>query len=133
MDRLTRENRSRLMSRISGKDTLPELAVRSVLHRLDYRFTLHGRDLPGRPDLVFPSRRKVVFVHGCYWHGHDCRQGRAQSKSNVEFWAEKLAGNMARDRRNVAALRRLGWRVEIVWQCELKDGTWLERILRFLC
>lgn len=120
------------MSRVRSKDTGPELAVRSVLHRLDYRFRLHARGLPGTPDLVFPSRRKVVFVHGCYWHGHDCRQGRAQSKSNLAFWTMKLKGNRARDRLNIAALRKLGWQAEVVWQCELKEGTWLERITRFL-
>lgn len=132
MDRLTGEQRSDLMSRVRGKDTGPELVVRSVLHRLDYRFRLYARDLPGSPDLVFPSRRKVVFVHGCYWHGHDCKRGRTQSKTNPNFWAQKLGDNKARDRRVLRELASRGWRVEVVWQCELKDGTWLERILRFL-
>lgn len=132
MDRLTPQRRSRLMSRIRGKDTAPEMAVRSILHRLGYRYRLHVKDLPGKPDLVFPALRKAVFVHGCYWHGHSCRLGRAQSKSNVDFWAGKLAANTSRDARNVALLRERGWEVEIVWQCELKEGLWLERVLRFL-
>lgn len=132
MDRLTPERRSRLMSRIRGKDTAPEMAVRSTLHRLGYRYRLHVKDLPGKPDIVFPALRKALFVHGCYWHGHSCRLGLAQSKSNVEFWSGKLASNTSRDARNVALLRERGWEVEIVWQCELKEGLWLERVLRFL-
>lgn len=90
MDRLTPEQRSRLMPQIRGTNTAPELAVRRALHRLGFRYRLHARSLPGSPDLVFPKLGKIVFVHGCFWHGHDCKQGRSISKSNVEFWTEKI-------------------------------------------
>ncbi|WP_243772080.1 very short patch repair endonuclease [Burkholderia anthina] len=120
------------MSRIRSKDTKPEVAVRSVLHRLGYRYVLHRRDLPGTPDLVFPSRRKIVFVHGCYWHGHTCKRGQAQSKSNVEYWQKKIDANRRRDERSVRRLRTNGWSVATVWECQIRQGTWLKRIVRFL-
>ncbi|MDA8257792.1 MAG: very short patch repair endonuclease [Betaproteobacteria bacterium] len=132
MDRLTPERRSWLMSRIRGKDTTPELAVRSLAHRLGYRFRLHGQGLPGKPDLVFAGRRKVVFVHGCFWHGHRCKRDK-MPKSRVEYWVAKIAANRARDARNVKALRASGWRCAIVWECEAKDAVRLgKRLIRFL-
>src|SRR5581483_5419780 len=100
-DVLTPEQRSRCMSRIRGKDTGPELVVRSMAHRMGYRFRLHSRLLPGRPDLVFPGLRKVVFVHGCFWHMHRCRFGRVTPVTNATFWMNKRSGNMRRDRKNV--------------------------------
>lgn len=120
------------MARIRGRDTKPELAVRSVLHRLGYRFRLHVKALPGNPDLVFSSRGKVLFVHGCFWHRHDCPEGRVQPKSNVEFWARKLQGNAVRDRRSIARLRAMGWSVGVVWECKIRRNTWLARTVRFL-
>lgn len=120
------------MSRIRGKDTAPELIVRSVLHRLGFRFRLHRRDLPGSPDLVFLSLKKAIFVHGCFWHSHDCIRGRMRPKSNVDFWSAKLDRNARRDIANIAELEALGWRSETVWECELADGLWLDRVLRFL-
>lgn len=123
------------MSRVRSSDTRPEMTVRSTLHALGFRYRLHSKDLPGTPDLVFPSRGKVLFVHGCYWHGHNCRMGQAASKTNVEFWAEKIRTNIARDRRNINALRRMGWGVAVVWECELKKrmgGKWVSRVTRFL-
>lgn len=134
-DRLTQDRRSWLMSRIRSSDTRPEMIVRSALHALGFRYRLHRTDLPGTPDLVFPSRKKVLFVHGCFWHGHRCRMGQAAPKTNVEFWADKIRKNVARDRRNVNALRRQGWGVAIVWECELKKrrgGKWISRVARFL-
>jgi DNA mismatch endonuclease (patch repair protein) len=132
-DVLTPEQRSRCMSRIRSRDTKPELIVRSLAHAMGFRFRLHRRDLPGKPDLVFPRLRKVVLVHGCFWHVHSCRFGRVTPATNVEFWASKRAGNTARDRRNKAALRRAGWKVLIVWECETRDVHRLERRLhRFL-
>jgi DNA mismatch endonuclease (patch repair protein) len=122
MDTLTAEQRSKRMSLIRSKDTLPEMKVRRMLHRLGYRFRLHRKDLPGKPDLVFVGRRKVVFVHGCYWHGHGCRIGRP-AKSNVEFWGAKIEANRARDTRNAEALKSLGWDVMVVWQCELRNAN----------
>ena len=132
VDRLSAERRSRLMSQIHSRNTKPELCVRSVLHGLGYRFRVHAKGMPGTPDLVFPSRRKIVFVHGCFWHGHNCRYGRAQPKSNIAFWTDKLARNRARDRRNSKLLRGLGWSVGVVWECRIKDGTWLAQAIGFL-
>lgn len=116
VDKLSPEGRSALMSRIGAKDTQPEMTVRRLLHSLGYRYVLHDKRLPGKPDLVFPGRRKVVFVHGCFWHGHSCGRGFRPS-SNAEFWAAKIDGNRSRDRRNVRAIRAQGWRVLTVWEC----------------
>jgi DNA mismatch endonuclease (patch repair protein) len=120
------------MSRIGSRDTKPELLVRRTLHALGYRYRLYVRHLPGKPDLVFASRKKVVFVHGCYWHGHACKLGRAQSKSNVDFWRNKLASNTDRDRRTTDALAAAGYRVHIIWECEIKSRSWLPATLAFL-
>lgn len=118
VDNRTRESRSALMSRIRGKDTAPELAIRRLLHAHGYRYRLHRRDLPGKPDIVFPSRRKVIFVNGCFWHGHGCRIGKLP-KSNKEFWVSKMEGNRARDLRNKTELESKGWKVLTLWQCEI--------------
>ncbi|MDP2121277.1 MAG: very short patch repair endonuclease [Hoeflea sp.] len=128
MDRLTTKHRSWLMSRVRGKNTRPELVVRRLLHRLGYRFRLHRKDLPGKPDLVFPSRCKVLFVHGCFWHGHTCKYGKLPS-SNIEFWREKIERNKARDAETLDALRSLGWETFVIWQCEIKDIDRTERAL----
>lgn len=119
------------MSRIGSKDTHPERAVRSILHRLGYRFRLHRKDLPGTPDIVLPGHGAVVFVHGCFWHGHSCKVGK-MPKSRLEYWVPKIEANVRRDKRKADKLRRLGWRVMTVWECELKRPESLERrILRF--
>lgn len=118
-DRLSPEARSRLMSRIRSHDTGPERAVRSILHSLGLRFRLHRRDLPGTPDIVLPSRGAVVFVHGCFWHGHRCKAEK-MPKSRTDYWGPKIEANKARDKRKSAALRSLGWRVVTVYECELK-------------
>ncbi|MFO0425549.1 MAG: very short patch repair endonuclease [Planctomyces sp.] len=109
------------MSRIRSRDTKPELIVRSIVHRMGFRFRLHRRDLPGTPDLVFPKHRRIIFVHGCYWHRHSCRYGRVRSATRPEFWNQKLTANVRRDRRNQLQLRRDGWQVLVVWECWLKD------------
>lgn len=108
------------MAAVKSKDTKPELAVRRIAHRLGYRFRLHSNRLPGRPDLVFPSRHAVIFVHGCFWHLHNCAAGKNAPKTNASFWRDKRAANRARDQRNSRALRRAGWRVLVIWQCQLK-------------
>ncbi|MFT3881362.1 MAG: very short patch repair endonuclease [Gemmatales bacterium] len=135
MDILTPEARSAMMSRIRGKDTAPELTVRHILFGLGYRYRLHGKALPGRPDFVFPARRKVIFVHGCFWHGHSCLGGKLPT-TRTAFWAEKIAGNKRRDRRNRAALQRLRWESLVVWECTLRRVKSLEpatrRMVRFL-
>jgi DNA mismatch endonuclease (patch repair protein) len=118
------------MSRIGPRDTVPERAVRSFLHRLGYRFRLHARELPGSPDITLPKWRKVIFVHGCFWHRHPGCKFAYNPKSRVHFWQEKFAGNVARDRRNVAALRTLGWHAHIIWECETQDSTALLKRLR---
>ncbi len=120
------------MSRIHGKNTLPELLVRKGLHALGFRFRLHSLHLPGRPDLSFPGRRKAMFVHGCFWHGHDCTHGRRRPSTNVTFWAKKLQDNHLRDLRKRKALEELGWGVLEIWECEVKAGTWVDRATTFL-
>ncbi len=122
MDTVEPEKRSWIMSRVRSKDTSPELFVRSVLHRAGFRFRLHRRDLPGNPDLVLPKHRSVVFVHGCFWHKHDCKAFR-WPKSNVEFWRNKIERNVERDRQSKKKLRGMGWRVHTIWACDLESGT----------
>ena len=132
MDTFTRDQRSAVMRRVRGKDTQPELTVRRMAHRMGLRFSLHRSDLPGNPDLVFPCRRKVIFVHGCFWHGHDCRSGRNRPSSNREYWIPKLDRNKARDAASRRRLRAQGWSVLTVWECELKHTERLRnRIARF--
>ena len=120
-DRVAPEVRSRMMAAVRGKNTLPEKAVRKVLYSTGYRYRLHRRDLPGSPDIVLPRYRTVVFVHGCFWHGHNCPRGRRPA-SRVEFWSKKIDGNIVRDRRNQAALRSTGWHVFVIWECTLQAG-----------
>lgn len=126
MDRLSLERRSWLMSRVRSKDTTTEMAIRSALHAMGYRYRVNFKKLPGKPDLAFTKRRKAIFVNGCFWHSHEgCRYGRLP-KSRVAFWAEKMDKNRERDAGNIAALTELGWKVLVVWQCELKE---FERVL----
>jgi len=127
MDRLTKAERSANMARIRGKDTGPERAVRSLLHRLGFRFRLHGVGLPGRPDVVLAKYTTVLFVHGCFWHRHSRCRFAYIPKTRRAFWAEKFRDNQMRDRRVAAALRDLGWRVFVVWECELRDVKALSR------
>ena len=129
MDRLSKKKRSWNMSRIHGRDTGPERAVRSILHRLGYRFRLHSRSLPGRPDVVLPKYETAVFVHGCFWHRHSRCPFAYTPKSRTEFWSKKFADNVARDRRAARTLRALGWRVLVVWECELRDAQGLAQRL----
>ena len=132
MDRVSKMVRSKIMAAVHSRNTGPERAVRSLVHRLGYRYSLTRTDLPGSPDLVFVSRRKVIFVHGCFWHAHSCRFGRTP-KSRVVYWKTKFSTNRARDRRQANELRKTGWSVMIVWQCELKKRHALEaRIEGFL-
>lgn len=132
-DTLTPEQRSYAMGRVRSKDTGPEMTVRRLLHGMGYRYRLHRGDLPGRPDLVFPGRRAVIFIHGCFWHVHVCRAGRNRPASNRGYWLKKLARNKQRDRENQARLHRLGWRVFVIWECETKQPDALApRIVDFL-
>jgi DNA mismatch endonuclease (patch repair protein) len=128
-DTLTPSARSERMSRIKSKNTGVEMAVRRLLTSLGYRYRLHRKDLPGKPDIVFPGRRAAIFVHGCFWHLHDCGRYKLP-QSRVEFWSEKLSMNVARDTMAVEALDAAGWRVRTVWECELRDLPRLTRELR---
>lgn len=130
MDKISPKRRSANMAKIRSRDTKPEMAVRSLVHRMGYRFRLHRRDLPGKPDLVFGPRKKVIFVHGCYWHGHGCAVGGKGAKSNVRYWGPKIVRNKQRDRSSIAKLRRRGWRVLVVWECRTRDIAGLELKLR---
>lgn len=131
-DRLSKERRSWNMSRIRGKDTTPEMVVRQALHAMGYRFRLQGRKLPGRPDVVLPKYRTVVFVHGCFWHRHRKCKNCTTPTNRRAWWVKKLEGNAARDKVNRRALRRLGWRVVVVWECESEKRDFSERLQRRL-
>lgn len=121
------------MAKIRSVDTKPEVRLRSLLHRAGYRFRLHVRHLPGKPDLVFPGRRKIVFVNGCFWHGHSCSIGSRLPKSNTDFWAQKRARNQERDTKQHAQLAELGWDVFTVWECEVaKDAPLSPALIKFL-
>jgi DNA mismatch endonuclease, patch repair protein len=118
------------MRAVKDRDTVPEMLVRRIAHRMGYRYRLHRKDLPGKPDLVFPSRRKMVFVHGCFWHGHECKRGARIPKANRDYWQAKIARNRARDTKNQESLYNMGWRVLVVWECETKDYEALAAKLR---
>ncbi len=124
--------RSAVMAAVKGKDTTPERIVRRLAHALGYRFRLHRKDLPGAPDLVFPSRGKAIFVHGCFWHGHDCARGSRAPKANAAYWRAKIARNRERDAASLAALRELGWATLVLWECELKREDLPARLRGFL-
>jgi DNA mismatch endonuclease, patch repair protein len=133
MDPLTPEQRSYTMGRVHGKNTKPELLVRRLLYKLGYRYRLQGRDLPGNPDIVFRSKKKVIFIHGCFWHGHECKAGSKRPKTNEGYWLPKLAKTRARDAQNQEKLLALGWDFLILWECELKNNEALtEKIRKFM-
>lgn len=121
--------RSRMMSGIRDKNTRPEITVRQALHKAGFRFRLHRKDLPGKPDIVLPKYHTVIFVHGCFWHGHDCRYFKVP-KTRTDFWMGKIKSNIDRDKRHVAALKSLGWHVMTVWECEIRDKKdWLPSLM----
>jgi DNA mismatch endonuclease (patch repair protein) len=134
-DSLTKEERSQRMGRVKGRDTKPEMVVRRIVYALGYRYRLHQRDLPGSPDIVFRKRRKVIYVHGCFWHRHadsSCKLARLP-KSRLEFWLPKLEANVVRDQANLSCLAADGWSVLILWECELRDHAFIKsRIKSFL-
>ena len=132
LDPLSHAQRSERMSRVRSKNTKPELQVRRRIWSLGYRYRLHSNKLPGKPDLVFARRRKVIFIHGCFWHQHkNCRQYRMPN-TRLDFWIPKLQGNVKRDRLNQRSIRRLGWEYFIIWECQLKDKELTDRITSFL-
>lgn len=126
--------RSAVMRAVRGRDTGPERVVRRLLRAFAPGYRLHRKDVPGRPDVAYVGARKAVFVHGCFWHGHDCARGARAPKANADYWREKIARNRARDARNLAALAQGGWRTLVVWECELKDeGALADRLRAFVC
>ena len=129
MDVHTKEQRSFNMSRIRDKNTRPEMFVRSLTHHMGYRYRLHQKNLPGKPDLVFKRHKKVIFVHGCFWHMHNCRYGKVTPKTNRKFWQTKREGNVTRDKANIRKLRRLGWKVLTVWECQTRNEDKLTKKL----
>ncbi|HEB78971.1 MAG TPA: DNA mismatch endonuclease Vsr [Rhodospirillales bacterium] len=134
MDHLTPARRSKNMAAIKGRDTHPEMIVRRLVHGLGYRYRLHRRDLPGKPDLIFTSLQAVIFIHGCFWHQHDSSGCKARPpKSNSEYWLPKLQKNVERDQRNLDKLKMLGWRILVIWECETRDTEELkEKVISFL-
>jgi DNA mismatch endonuclease, patch repair protein len=132
VDNRTVDSRSALMARVRQKNTSPEMIVRRLLHRMGYRFRLHQKDLPGRPDIVLPRHKKVIFVHGCFWHRHDCKKA-TMPKTNQEFWKNKFQTNIDRDTKVLRSIKERGWETLIIWECEARDGDQLElRLLKFL-
>ncbi len=129
-DVFSTEKRSAVMRRVRGRDTAPELAVRRILRAAGVGYRLGGCGLPGRPDVVMKGRRLAIFVHGCFWHGHDCARGSRQPKANADYWIAKIARNRARDATAEAALEEQGWRVLTVWECEMKAPDFAERLIR---
>ncbi len=132
-DTFTAEKRSQIMRAVRGVNTTPELIVRRAVFALGYRYRLHAPELPGKPDIVFRPRKRVIFVHGCFWHQHSCPRGARQPKTRQEYWDKKLSRNVARDRRNRRQLNKEGWKVMVIWECQTKDLEKLgRRLQRFL-
>lgn len=130
---MDKKQRSKLMARIKSRDTEVELIARRALHRLGFRYRLHRHDLPGKPDLTFAQLKKAVFINGCFWHGHRCPSGKNKPKSNLSYWLPKLRNNCIRDRRNYRRLRSLGWKIMVLWECEIiKRKNWLNKMVSFL-
>lgn len=128
-DNLTPEQRKKTMTRVKSQDTSPEMKVRRLAHSLGYRFRLHRKDLPGKPDLVFPKLKKVIFVHGCFWHGHPGCKASKRPTTNTEYWNKKLDRNIARDKLNQEKLVSMGWRCLVIWECQIKKTEDLNKIL----
>ena len=124
------EQRSRIMRAVKSRNTQPEMTVRRLVHSMGYRYRLHRKDLPGKPDLAFISRRKAIFVHGCFWHGHDCPRGSREPKTNRDYWIPKIAKTRERDKTTMERLRKMDWKALVIWECEMKDAQRLEKRLR---
>lgn len=124
------ELRSRIMASVHSKNTKPEIFVRSLLHRMGFRYRLHRKDLPGKPDIVMAKYSVIINVNGCFWHMHNCKHGKVKPQTNSDYWQKKRVGNRNRDRLNRASLRKIGWRVLDVWECEIKNPPKLEKKLK---
>jgi len=123
------EQRSAVMRAVKSRNTAPEMKVRRAAHALGLRFRLNRADLPGKPDLVFPAKRTALFVHGCFWHGHDCPRGARMPQNNRDYWQAKISRNMARDKASLAALKKLGWTPRVIWECQTRDEAALARLI----
>lgn len=133
VDVLTKEQRSFNMSQIRDKNTKPEIIIRSIVHGLGFRYCLHNNKLPGKPDIALPRHKKIIFVHGCFWHIHNCKYGKVKPATNVKFWQTKRQSNVARDKKNLKALKNLGWKVLVIWECQIKKPEkLLNKISKFL-
>ncbi|OHB44581.1 MAG: very short patch repair endonuclease [Planctomycetes bacterium GWC2_45_44] len=133
MDVHSQQQRSFNMSKIRDKNTKPEMIVRSIVHRMGFRFSLHNKKLPGKPDIVLSRHKKIIFVHGCFWHIHNCKYGKVKPATNADFWTNKRQGNAARDKENIRKLKQLGWRVLVIWECQIrKPEKAVNSIKRFL-
>jgi DNA mismatch endonuclease, patch repair protein len=133
MDRISKEKRSYNMSQIRSKDTKPEILVRKLAHKMGYRFRLHRNDLPGKPDLVFPRNKKIIFVHGCFWHVHSCINGQRIPENNRDYWLSKRTYNINRDKSHISELKKKGWKSLVVWECQTRDIQKLtNKLNRFL-
>ena len=130
MDRITKEHRSWNMSRIKSGNTRPEIVVRSLLHNMGYRFRLHRKDLPGKPDIVLPRFKSVIFVHGCFWHRHKGCKNAASPKTKKTFWREKFKANVIRDKKVQEELNSMGWKILIIWECELPDLDRVKKLIK---
>jgi DNA mismatch endonuclease (patch repair protein) len=130
MDKVDKETRSKNMAAVRSADTKPELLVRSALHKLGFRFRIHYKGLPGKPDVVFPSRKIALFVHGCFWHHHNCRKGRLMPVSNAEFWRKKIERNVERDKQVKDMLQEKSWRTIVVWECQTRRKDWADRLIK---
>ena len=129
----TKKQRSYNMSQIKNKNTKPEMVVRSLIHRMGYRYSLHRKDLPGKPDLVLVRHGKIIFVHGCFWHMHNCRYGKVKPVTRADFWEKKRQSNKERDKRNIRKLKQQGWKVLVIWECQIKKPeAFINRIATFL-
>jgi DNA mismatch endonuclease (patch repair protein) len=132
-DNLTKEERKRNMKVIKSRHTKPEKIVRSIIHRMRFRFRLHDKKLPGKPDIVLPRHKKIILVHGCFWHMHDCKRGNVTPKTSTEYWQKKRFRNIERDSQNLTAYKKEGWKVLTIWECEIKDLDKLKnKLLKFL-
>ncbi|MFW8602147.1 very short patch repair endonuclease [Desulfobacterota bacterium M19] len=129
-DKINCYSRSKNMAAIKNKDTKPEIIVRKFLHKSGYRFRLHRKDLPGKPDITLARFKTVIFVHGCFWHRHEQCDNSVMPKSNVSFWRKKLNGNVVRDKKNIKLLKELGWKVLVVWECEVKNDVALHNLVK---
>jgi DNA mismatch endonuclease (patch repair protein) len=133
MGKTPSETRSNTMRAVKSRDTKPEMIVRRMVYAMGKRYRLHRDDLPGKPDLTFPRLRKIIFVHGCFWHGHDCKRGARQPKDNADYWSKKISRNRERDARSLEALKILGWCVLTIWECETRNQPLLnEKLKTFL-